>query len=188
MDKKKNTTKSEKGQKDIKSGNDGLNVQHGKYLTFGIDGETYGIYIMNVVEIVGLIETTRVPRTPDFVKGVINLRGKVIPVLDLKKRFNAGSVDETTRTPIIIVEVKLDEKITNIGLLVDYVSEVMIVDDNNLEPLPSFGINLDTEFIEGLARFEDEVVTLLNINQILTSTEMIDIKKVKKQMTAAMEA
>ena len=167
--------------------NKNLNVQLGKYLTLGIDGETYGIYVMSVLEIVGLVEMTRVPRTPDFVRGIINLRGRVIPVLDLKKRFNAGSVSETIRTPIIIVEVNSGEKMSVIGLLVDNVSDVMVVTNENLEPLPSFGIELNTEFIEGLARFGDEVVTLLNIDRILTNTEMIDIRKVKEQMAAAAE-
>lgn len=185
MDTKAKSTKSSKTEEtsDFKD----TDVREGKYLTFGIDGETYGIYIMNVVEIVGLVDMTRVPRTPDYVKGVINLRGKVIPVLDLKKRFNAGFVSETGRTPIIIVEVKSGEKKSYIGLLVDHVSDVMIVTKDNLEPLPSFGIELNTEFIAGLARFDDEVITLLDIDQILTSTEMIDIRKVKQQMVAAVE-
>ncbi len=186
MDKKDNVKKSSKTE-ETSDLNRNLDIQLGKYLTFSIDGETYGIYVMKVLEIVGIIEMTRVPRTPDFVRGIINLRGKVIPVLDLKKRFNAGSVSETARTPIIIVEVKSGEKISAMGLLVDHVSEVMVVTNENLEPMPSFGIELNTEFIEGLARFDDEVVTLLNIDRILTNTEMIDIRKVKKQMVAAAE-
>lgn len=186
MDKKNNVRKSSKTE-ETSDLNKNLDVQIGKYLTFSIDGETYGIYVMNVLEIVGLGEMTRIPRTPDFVRGIINLRGKVIPVLDLKKRFNSGSVSETARTPIIIVEVKSGGKASAMGLLVDNVSDVMVVTHENLEPLPSFGIELNTEFIEGLARFDDDVVTLLNIDRVLTNTEMIDIRKVKEQMVATAE-
>ncbi len=184
---KKNYTKSKDVKKSASTSGKGTDVRLGKYLTFNIDGEIYGIYVMSVKEIVGLVEMTRVPRTPDFVRGVINLRGRVIPVIDLKKRFDAGSVEGTSRTPIIIVEVKSTDRITEMGLLVDHVSDVMIVRDENLEPLPSFGIELETEFIDGIARFDDDVITLLNIDRILTSTEMIDIRKVKEKLTAAAE-
>jgi len=184
-------TKNNSAPKDVKKpggvSGETMDVRLGKYLTFNIDGEIYGIYVMSIKEIVGLVEMTRVPRTPDFVKGVINLRGRVIPVIDLKKRFNAGAVEETSRTPIIVVEVGSTDKKTEMGLLVDHVSDVMIVNDENLEPLPSFGIELETEFIDGIARFDDDVITLLNIDRILTSTEMIDIRKVKEKMTAAAE-
>ncbi len=187
---KKNTTKDVKDM-DRKPGHPEKDpvrtVSSGKYLTFEIDSEIYGLYVMSVREIIGMVEVTRVPRTPEFVRGVVNLRGKVIPVIDLKKRFNAGVVEETVRTPIIIVEARSGEKLTGMGLLVDHVSDVINVNEQNLEPLPSFGIELDTSFIDGIVRNGEDVITLLNIDRVLTSTELIDIRKMKKRLAAAGE-
>lgn len=153
----------------------------GKYITFSLDGEEYGIPIINIREIIGMMKITPVPRTPQFVRGVINLRGKVIPVIDLRTRFGLEFKESDTRTPIVVVEVYIDGSKLQIGIVVDAVSEVIHVTPQNLEATPSFGVDIDTDFILGMAKFEGGIKTLLDINKALTTEDLSILEKAKKE-------
>ncbi|MBF0233342.1 MAG: purine-binding chemotaxis protein CheW [Desulfamplus sp.] len=149
-----------------------LTERDGKYLTFSLAGEEYGIGILQVKEIIGMMPITSVPRTPDFVKGVINLRGKVIPVIDLRLRFSIAESQYTERTCIIVVEITTDYGEMVIGIVVDAVSEVLTIKEEHIEAPPSFGINLDSEYILGMAKLEGGVKILLDIDKVLSSKEI----------------
>ena len=151
--------------------------KEGKYLTFTLANEEYGIGILKIKEIIGMMPVTTVPRTPEFVKGVINLRGKVIPVTDLRLRFKMEPIDYTDRTCIIVVEIKSQAGTVQIGAVVDSVSEVLNVGDDDIEETPSFGTKLDTEYILGMAKMEGGVKILLDIDKVLTSDELSLLEK-----------
>ncbi len=144
----------------------------GKYITFALDGEEYGIPILNVREIIGMLKITPVPRMPEFVRGVVNLRGKVIPVLDLRTRFGLEYRESDARTPIIVGEVEIDGSTMQIGIVVDSVSEVIQVTQENVEETPSFGVDVNTRFILGIAKIEDGIKTLLDLDKVLTGEDL----------------
>jgi purine-binding chemotaxis protein CheW len=146
--------------------------REGKYLTFILAGEEYGIGILKIKEIIGMMPITTVPQTPAFVKGVINLRGKVIPVMDLRLRFGMEAIDYTERTCIIVVEIGGSAGTIQIGVVVDTVSEVLNVAGTNIEDTPSFGTKLNTEYILGMAKMEGGVKILLDIDKVLNSDEI----------------
>lgn len=141
--------------------------KEGKYLTFSLANEEYGIGILKVKEIIGMMSITSVPRTPGFVKGVINLRGKVIPVLDLRLRFGMEETAYTERTCIVVVEVEGSSGSIMTGLVVDAVSEVQNIRSEEIENTPSFGTRLDTEYILGMAKLGKGVKILLDIDRVL---------------------
>ena len=144
----------------------------GKYLTFKLAEEDYGISLLKVREIIGMMPITSVPRTPDFVKGVINLRGKVIPVTDLRLRFGIPEIAYTERTCIIVVEIAAEGGTMQIGIVVDAVTEVLPVREEEIEPAPDFGARVDTRYILGMANMENTVKILLDIDRVLTSDEI----------------
>jgi len=151
--------------------------REGKYLTFSLDQEEYGIGILKIKEIIGMMPITSVPQTPAFVKGVINLRGKVIPVIDLRLRFGMGEIDYTDRTCIIVVEIEGAAGMVLIGSVVDAVSEVLSIKGEEIEDTPTFGAKLDTEYILGMAKMEGGVKILLDIDQVLSSEEISGLEK-----------
>jgi purine-binding chemotaxis protein CheW len=141
-------------------------VQGGKFLTFLLAGEEYGVEILKVHEIMAMLPVTRVPRTPDHVRGVINLRGKVIPIVDLRRKF--GMSDQTEETCIIVVQVRG----LSIGIAVDQVNEVLNIATGDIEPPPSFGTEVDTAFLLGMAKAEGRIRLLLDIERVLTASEI----------------
>src|SRR5512147_2971544 len=145
--------------------------REGKYLTFSLAREEYGIGILKVKEIIGMMPITTVPRTPLFVKGVINLRGKVIPVMDLRLRFGMPAMDYTERTCIIVVEINGGAGTVQVGVVVDAVSEVLNIKADDIEATPSFGTRLNTDFILGMAKMNGGIKILLDINRVLSSEE-----------------
>ena len=151
--------------------------REGKYLTFSLDQEEYGIGILKIKEIIGMMPITSVPQTPAFVKGVINLRGKVIPVIDLRLRFGMGEIEYTDRTCIIVVEIEGAAGVVLIGSVVDAVSEVLNIKGEEIEDTPTFGAKLDTEYILGMAKMEGGVKILLDIDQVLSSEEISGLEK-----------
>jgi purine-binding chemotaxis protein CheW len=151
--------------------------REGKYLTFSMAKEEYGISIIKIKEIIGMMPITSVPRTPTFVKGVINLRGKVIPVVDLRLRFGMASVDYTERTCIIVVEIDGPTGTIVIGIVVDSVSEVLNIKGTDIEDTPTFGTSLNTDYIRGMAKMQGGVKILLDIDRVLTSEELVLIDK-----------
>ena len=151
--------------------------KEGKYLTFTLADEEYGIGILRIKEIIGMMPITTIPQTPEFVKGVINLRGKVIPVVDLRLRFGMGSIDYTERTCIIVVEIDAQAGTVMIGIVVDAVSEVLNIKGEDIEDTPTFGTKLNTEYILGMAKMEGSVKILLDIGRVLTGEEIATLKK-----------
>ncbi len=140
----------------------------GKYLTFALGKEEYGLGILNVREIIGVMEITAVPHTPDHIKGVINLRGRVIPVMDLRLRFGMEAAEYNERTCIIVVEVQAQTGQFQVGMVVDSVSEVSNIASEDIEPPPSFGTSVtDTANILGMAKVKGEVKILLDIDKVI---------------------
>lgn len=150
----------------------------GKYLTFALHGESYGIDVLQVREIIRLTDITAVPQMPPYVRGVINLRGKIIPVLDLRVRFGFPDARRTDQTCIVEVQVKLpDGKTTAMGLIVDGVEEVLNIAAADIEETPDFGAQLDTECILGMAKIKGKVKGLLDIDKVVASEAALSIPK-----------
>jgi purine-binding chemotaxis protein CheW len=154
-----------------------MEEKEGKYLTFTLAEEEYGIGILKIKEIIGMMSITTVPQTPKFVKGVINLRGKVIPVIDLRLRFGMESMDYTERTCIIVVEIDGTAGTVQIGIVVDSVSEVLNIKAIEIEDTPTFGTRLNTDYILGMGKMEGGVKILLDINRVLKAEEVELIDK-----------
>jgi purine-binding chemotaxis protein CheW len=146
--------------------------REGKYLTFTLDDEEYGIGILKIKEIIGMMSITPVPQTPEYVKGVINLRGKVIPVVDLRLRFGMDTIDYTERTCIIVVEISGQAGTVQIGIVVDSVSEVLNIKADEIEDTPTFGTKLNTDYILGMAKMDGSVKILLDIDKVLGRDEL----------------
>jgi purine-binding chemotaxis protein CheW len=149
-----------------------MSDREGKYLTFSLANEEYGIGILKIKEIIGMMPITTVPQTPDFVKGVINLRGKVIPVLDLRRRFGMEPMVYTERTCIIVVEIAGTAGNVMIGVVVDSVSEVLSIKGDVIEETPTFGTKLNTDYILGMAKIGKGVKILLDIDRVLGAEEI----------------
>ena len=154
-----------------------MSDKEGKYLTFSLSDEEYGIGILKIKEIIGMMPITTVPQTPDFVKGVINLRGKVIPVIDLRHRFGMEPIEYTERTCIIVVEIESLAGMVMIGTVVDSVSEVLNILSADIEETPAFGTKLNTEYILGMAKMEGGVKILLDIDRVLNTQEIEMLEK-----------
>jgi purine-binding chemotaxis protein CheW len=143
--------------------------REGKYLTFSLGEEEYGIGILKVKEIIGMMRITPVPQAPAFIKGVINLRGKVIPVIDLRLRFGMDETGYTERTCIVVVEIEGSEAKLHIGVVVDSVSEVLNIKASDIEDPPSFGTTLSADCILGMAKTGEGVKILLDIARVLSN-------------------
>ena len=150
----------------------GVIDRDGKYLTFSLVEEEYGIGILKIKEIIGMMPITSVPQTPTFVKGVINLRGKVIPVVDLRLRFSMPSIDYDDRTCIIVVEIGAHRLDVVIGIVVDSVSEVLNIKGEDIEDTPTFGTSLNTDYILGMAKMDGKVKILLDIDEVLGADDL----------------
>jgi purine-binding chemotaxis protein CheW len=151
--------------------------REGKYLTFILAGEEYGIGILKVKEIIGVMAITTVPQTPAYMKGVINLRGKVIPIVDLRVKFGMEAIDYTEKTCIIVVEITSNSQKVMIGILVDSVSEVLNIKGGDIEDTPNFGSHLNTNYILGMAKTGGRVKILLEIDRVLSTDEMGELEK-----------
>ncbi len=144
----------------------------GKYLTFSLANEEYGLEILKVREIIGIMDITAVPQMPEYVKGVINLRGKVIPVIDLRLKFGLPPAEYTDQTCIIVVDIG-----SLTGIIVDTVQEVLDIEATQIDPPPPLGANVDTSFILGLGKVKDEVKILLDVDKVLSSEELSEIEQ-----------
>ena len=142
-------------------------AQGGKYLTFSLAAEEYGLEILKVREIIGIMDITSMPQMPAYVKGVINLRGKVIPVIDLRLKFGLEPAEYTEQTCIVVVDVG-----SLVGVIVDTVQEVLDIDEKQIDPPPPLGASVDTTFIMGMGKVKDDVKILLDIDKVLGSDEL----------------
>ncbi|NLT74923.1 MAG: purine-binding chemotaxis protein CheW [Planctomycetes bacterium] len=149
-------------------------AQHkeGKYLTFALAHEEYGLEILKVREIIGYIDVTAVPQTPHYVKGVINLRGQVIPVVDLRAKFGMETTDVTEETCIIVVEIAHADRKFSTGIVVDRVQEVLDIPGQSIEEAPQFDSSVDTSFILGMGKVGDAVKILLDIDKVLAGENL----------------
>lgn len=154
-----------------------VGAREGKYLTFSLAGEQYGIGILKVREIIGMMPITPVPLAPGFLKGVINLRGKVIPVVDLRRKFGMPEADVTERTCIIVVEVKGSSHRIPMGIVVDAVSEVLNIRASDIEQTPNLGSNIKTDYILGIGKMDGGIKILLDIDRVLNSQEILAVQR-----------
>ena len=146
--------------------------KEGKYLTFALANEEYGLEILKVREIFGYMEITAVPQTPHYVLGVINLRGQVIPVIDLRTKFGMDTTEVTEQTCIIVVEITQGQQKFDTGIVVDHVSEVLDIPGENIESAPQFGSSVNTDFILGMGKIADTVKILLDIDKVLGGEDL----------------
>lgn len=159
------------------AGADKAGAREGKYLTFTLAEEEYGIGILKVKEIIGVISITSVPQTPPHVKGVINLRGKVIPVIDLRLKFGLPVIEYTERTCIIVIEISKDSSHILLGILVDSVSEVVNIKGADIEDTPNFGTKLKTDYILGMAKAGGKIKILLDIDKVMNADDVAAIEQ-----------
>lgn len=149
--------------------------KEGKYLTFTLGPEEYGLEILKVREIIGYMDITSVPQTPPHVKGVINLRGQVIPVIDLRAKFGMMTTDVTDETCIIVVETSRGKSTFSTGIVVDHVQEVLDIAGQNIEKAPQFGQSVNTDFILGMGKIGETVKILLDIDKVLAGEHLDDL-------------
>lgn len=154
-----------------------------QYLTFSLGKEMFGIGILNIREIIEYGNVTTVPMMPAFVRGVINLRGSVVPVIDLAARFGRPPCEITRRSCIIIVEMGRDGERLQLGMVVDTVSEVLEIPDSQIEPPPAFGAKIRTDFIAGMGKVNDSFIILLNMNNVLAVDEMAMLAQMSESQT-----
>ena len=154
-----------------------LTRKGGKYLTFALASEEYGIDILKVKEIIGIMPITAIPQMPGFMKGAINLRDKVIPVVDLRLKFELESIDYTDRTCIIVVEVTNADRKVPVGIVVDSVSEVLNIDTEDIEGVPTIDEAVKIKYILGMAKIQDGVKILIDVDKILSNEELVELGK-----------
>lgn len=152
-----------------------------QFLVFHLAGEDYAISILTVREILGYETVTRVPNTPAFIRGVINLRGRVVPVIDLGARLGLPDTSLTNRTCIIIVDVELDGETLPMGLICDDVSEVLDLSPNDIESPPGFGLPVRLDYLLGLGKIGKKFVLLLNIDRVLSTAELTSVTRTSRQ-------
>ena len=149
-----------------------MNMEDGKYMTFLLKNENYGIPIGVVKEIIAMLPITKVPKTPAFIKGVVNLRGKVISIMDLRLKLELEEKEYNERTCIVVVDIQIDNLSKQIGIAVDSISEVVDIDSENIQSVSNKDIQIDGNFIRGIAKLKNRVVILLDIEKILTIDEL----------------
>ena len=147
-------------------------LEMSQYLAFKLESEVFAFDISKVREVLEFDTVTKVPQTPDMMKGVINLRGSVVPVIDLRIKFGMGETEKTVNTVIIIIEIDLDDTSTMIGALVDSVKEVMDLDSDHIEPPPKIGTKLNTDFIRGMGKQDGQFLIILDIEKVFSSKEL----------------
>ena len=157
--------------------------KEGKYLTFALAHEEYGLEILKVREIIGYIDVTAIPQTPRDIKGVINLRGQVIPVVDLRAKFGMETTEVTEQTCIIVVEITQSGRKFNTGIIVDRVQEVLDIAGKDIEEAPQFGSSVNTDFILGMAKVGESVKILLDIDRVLVGAGSNDLERALEHET-----
>jgi len=156
-----------------------------QYLTFMLGREVFAIGILHIKEIIEYGQLTTVPMMPVFIRGVINLRGAVVPVVDLSSRFGGQPSQVTRRSCIVILELEVEDEIQVIGVVVDAVNEVLEIAATDIEPAPSFGTRIRTDFIQGMGKVQDRFVIILNVNNVLSSEELAMIGRAETLVETA---
>ena len=151
-------------------------VNTSQYLTFILDEETYAIDINQVREVLDFTDITKVPRMPEFMRGVINLRGGVVPVVDLRLKFGMTMTEKTVDTCIIIIEITIDDDMTLIGTMADSVKEVLSLEADQIKPPPKIGTRLNTDFIRGMGKKDDDFIIILDIDRVFSADELLIVQ------------
>ncbi len=151
-----------------------------QYLTFTLDDEVFALNIGKVREVLDYLPITKVPRMPEFMRGVINLRGNVVPVIDLRYKLGMGAIEQSVDTCIVIVEIMLDDEMTHMGALADSVKEVIALEPGQISPPPKLGIKIDNEFIKGMGKLDDKFLMILDIDKVLTTNEQYIAQKMSE--------
>jgi purine-binding chemotaxis protein CheW len=159
-------------------------LETNQYLAFKLDNEIFAFDISKVREVLEYTAVTKVPQTPDMMKGVINLRGSVVPVVDMRIKFGMGETEKTVNTVIIIIEIDLDGTSTMIGALVDSVKEVIDLDSEHIEPPPKIGTKLNTDFIRGMGKQDNQFLIILDIEKVFSSEELDFVQQASEQVSA----
>ena len=160
-------------------------IETNQYLTFTLDDEVFGLAISKVREVLDFETVTRVPQTPEYMRGVINLRGSVVPVMDMRLKFGMSKTVKTVNTCIIIAEIVMEGETTVLGALADSVKEVLDLEPDQIEPAPRIGSKLRTEFIRGMGKHNDEFIIILDIDKVFSAEEISAVQGVKDQEVAA---
>ncbi len=166
---------------------DGALLQTSQYLTFSLGDEDFAFDIDKVREVLDYTTITKIPRTPDFMLGVINLRGNVVPVIDLRMNLGMGGVERTVDACIVIVEVDMNGEHIQLGALTDSVQEVVDIDASQIEPAPKIGTRLNTDFIHGMGKRDDKFVIILDIDKVLSSEELATLRAAGSATTNVQE-
>lgn len=148
-----------------------------QYLTFELDGEVFAIEVSKVREILDFTAVTCVPQMPAFMRGVINLRGSVVPVIDMRGKFGLSVIDDTVDTCIIIVEVRIDNESTVVGALVDSVREVLDIESDHIEPPPRMGSRMNSDFLHGMGKHGEHFIIILNMDMVFSSDEIAMVQQ-----------
>lgn len=151
---------------------EGIGKESRQYLTFRLGQETFAVDVAKVREILDFVTITKVPQTPDFMRGVINLRGSVVPVVDMKLKFGMNETEKTVNTCIVVLEVVIDHETTIVGALADSVQEVVELDPSQIEPPPRIGMKLSIDFIRGMGKLNDEFVIILDTDKVFSFEEV----------------
>ncbi len=151
-----------------------------QYLTFKLDDEVFALDVAKVREILDFTTVTKVPQTPDFMRGVINLRGSVVPVIDMRLKFGMSMTENTVNTCIVVVEINLGNETTILGALADSVQEVVDMEPDQIEPAPKIGTKLNTDFIRGMGKREGKFVMILDIDKVFTTEELMIAQGISK--------
>jgi purine-binding chemotaxis protein CheW len=162
--------------RDVSAANNGR-AEASKYMTFKLANEEYGVEILKVRELIGMMEITRVPRARDYIRGVINLRGKVIPVVDLRVKFGMAPTLSTSQTVIIVVQLTAPSGELTMGILIDEVLEVRAIAPGDIEPPPTLPSQIDTSFLLGVGKADKRVIFLLDIDRVLTAQERASVSE-----------
>jgi purine-binding chemotaxis protein CheW len=159
-----------------------------QFLTFRVDEEIYAINVAYVREVLEFTSVTRVPRMPAFMRGIINLRGSVVPVIDLRIKFGLSKTEKTIDTSVVVTEMKVDNDFVVMGLLTDSVEEVIDLLPSNIEPPPRIGTKIESDFIQGMGKINDDFIIVLNIDRVLDAHELEYLAEAQKNPSSANEA
>lgn len=155
-----------------------------RFLTFHVDDVVYGVDIVNIKEILEYHTVTAIPMAPKFIRGVLNLRGSVVPIIDLAVRLGKSRGEDTNRTCIIVIETLDDDEKIELGFIVDSVDEVLGLNEDEIEPSPSFGVDIRTDFIDGMGKKNDDFIILLNLESVFSVDELSEFGKAVKELVA----
>ncbi len=159
-------------------------VENRTYLTFKLEEENFALGIDQVREVLDYTRITKVPQTPDFMAGVINVRGGVVPVVDMRIKFGMAEAQVTVNSCIIIMELEVEGEVAQVGALADSVEEVMDLDPEQIEPAPRIGTNLRTDFIKGMGKLDEDFVIILDINRIFSGEELAGLREAEEALAA----